>query len=221
MSLIEMLPCPQCHSRDNMAHYTDGFHCFGCGYRKSKRVLSQFNAVRDAKVCNGLSLTKELSRDALTWLTGYSLTPLEMAQFRMSYDNGTNYLVLLHTPDYWCARNFGKGVKYMSSGTKPMVKYGNNPDMLVFCEDVISAIKLARYVTAIPMLGASVLPAWWELVRGYKRIAIYGDRDMATRNIIASRRATELTGSKVECIITERDPKDYSNKDLEKVLIIN
>jgi len=221
MALIRHLPCPRCNSRDNMAEYDNGFYCFGCGYKEPKRNLSRFNALNDAKVCNGITLTKQLSRDALKWLLGYELTDNEMDNFNMCYDNGKNHLILYHSDDYWLARNFGSGVKYLSSGNKPMIVYGDNQRTVVFCEDVISAIKIGRQFTAIPMLGASIPAKWLDNVKNYDNIIIWGDRDMAKRNIIAARKATETLGKQVKVIITEKDPKDYNNNNIYNYIINN
>jgi hypothetical protein len=112
------------------------------------------------------------------------------------------------------ARNFGDGVKYLSKGTKPYLEYGFNKDKLVFVEDIISAVKVARVATAVPMLGAKVMPAWWEQASKYDKVAIWNDRDKATDSIVQARRASEVIGKKVEIIITEKDPKHYSEDEM-------
>jgi hypothetical protein len=109
------------------------------------------------------------------------------------------------------ARNFGEGVKYLSRGVKPYLEYGNNKEKLVFVEDIISAVKVARVATAVPMLGAKVMPAWWENAKRFDKIYLHGDRDKATDNIVQARRASEVIGKKVEIIITEKDPKEYND----------
>jgi hypothetical protein len=126
-------------------------------------------------------------------------------------------LLVFHCSDnYWVARNFGEGVKYLSRGVKPYLEYspssqerqdGNNKEKLVFVEDIISAVKVARVATAVPMLGAKVMPAWWENAKRFDKIYLHGDRDKATENIVQARRASEVIGKKVEIIITEKDPK--------------
>jgi hypothetical protein len=109
-------------------------------------------------------------------------------------------------------------VKYLSKGTKPYLEYGNNKEKLVFVEDIISAVKVARVATAVPMLGAKVMPAWWENAKKYDRVFLFGDRDKATDNIVQARRASEVIGKKVEIIITEKDPKFYDTFELSRYL---
>ena len=36
MAFIQHTNCPKCGSKDNLAEYSDGFYCFGCGYKKQK-----------------------------------------------------------------------------------------------------------------------------------------------------------------------------------------
>jgi hypothetical protein len=137
-------------------------------------------------------------------------------------------LLVFHCSDsYWVARNFGEGVKdktslpkYLSRGVKPYLEFGSNKEKLVFVEDIISAVKVARVATAVPMLGAKVMPAWWEQASKYDKVAIWNDRDKATDSIVQARRASEVIGKKVEIIITEKDPKFYDTDKIKKLLAI-
>ena len=237
MSFISSSQCPRCaqrgddKSKNNLAEYSENFYCWKCGYTQQKKsienYLKRFNGFSEVKVCNGITLSKRLPTEAKKWLLGYQLTEEEMAQFSYSVEReikGQVYpcelLVLLSTESYWVGRNFGEGVKYLSSGTKPFVKYGSNPDVLVFVEDVISAVKVARVATAVPMLGATVLRDWWQQVKPYKRVIIWGDLDKAIDNVVQARKATELLGKQVEYVITPKDPKEFSTKEIKDILLI-
>ena len=124
-------------------------------------------------------------------------------------------MVFVHTDNYWLGRNFDNaGVRYLSSGEKPCLKYGTNPDVIVFVEDVISAIKVGRVASAIPMLGARIPVEWLAKCKGFNRVIIWGDRDKAVENVRQSRRCSELLGVQVESVITDLDPKDYNTKDI-------
>jgi hypothetical protein len=213
---------------NNLFEYPDGFYCFACNYYKpnkslenARRNLSPFNERTDTNLCNDLILNNSLEIDHLKWLLGYNLTQEEMLQFKSCTKRRVNdefrecSLLVFHCSDsYWVARNFGEGVKYLSRGVKPYLEYGNNKEKLVFVEDIISAVKVARVATAVPMLGAKVMPAWWEQASKYNSVALWGDRDKATDNIVQARRASEVIGKKVEIIITEKDPKHYSEDEM-------
>jgi Zn ribbon nucleic-acid-binding protein len=233
--MIKTSQCPQCEkrgkdkSRDNLVEYPDGFHCFSCGYHKHKHRLTRSNEFSEPKVCNGITLHKKLPTSALKWLLQYELTLDEMEGFRYAdkmvkkgQEVDCNLLVLTNSNDYWLARNLDNdGVRYLSSGNKPFLKYGNNNDVVIFVEDIISAVKLGRVVTAVPMLGARVLREWWKNVTPYDRVIIWGDKDKAIDNVKLARRASEILGRKVEYIITDKDPKCYSTQDIYKYLQFN
>ena len=234
MSFIGFHPCPKCNSRDNLAEYSENFYCFGCGYNKpkrnlenAKRILSGLNASKDVRIAKGITLDKKLATEHLKWLLGYNLTLEECKQFYSAHERiinnenlPCNLLVLFANSNYWLGRNFDDSIsgRYLSSGTKPFIKYGNNPDILVFVEDIVSAVKVGRVATAVPMLGAKVLTHWWDETKPYKRVILWGDRDKAKDNVIASRKASEVLGKKVEYIITEQDPKELTTESIIKHL---
>lgn len=238
MTFIANSQCPKCaergddRSKNNLAEYSDNFYCWKCGYTKQKRTIESYlkrlEPSKPRSLWNGITKLRTLPTDAKKWLLGYQLTDEEMKQFIYATEReykGQNIpcelLLLLITDSYWLGRNFGDGVKYLSSGVKPCKKYGTNPDILVFVEDVISAVKVGRVATAIPMLGSSVLPSWWDEAIGYKRVIIWGDRDKAVDNTKQARRASEILGKTVENIITSKDPKEYNNNDIINYLNIN
>ena len=227
MAFLGHHPCPRCNSRDNLGEFDNGWFCFGCGYRKPKRDLSRFKTFSYDKVMDGIQLSKNLPKNALKWLLGYNLTQNEMAQFHFAEKRtikneikDCNLLVLYHDNNYWVARNLdnGSASKYLSSGNKPFITYGQG-NTIVFVEDIISAIKVGRQFTAVPMLGATIPADWWTKAKNYDKIVIWGDRDKARNNVIASRKAREIVGKQVDCIITDKDPKDYSDNDIYNYII--
>jgi len=226
--LLSTSQCPECEKRgrdtkrNNLAEYSDGWHCFGCGYRKPKRSiehhLKRFNEFSVDRVANGITCENKLLPDHLKWLLGYNLTLDEIGKFKYAYKrvvNGTetdcNLLVFIDTGNYWLGRNFNNdGVRYLSSGEKSCLTYGNNQDVIVFVEDVISAIKVGRVASAIPMLGAKIPTEWLAKCKGYDRVIIWGDRDKAVENVRQSRKCSEILGVQVENVITDLDPKEYN-----------
>ena len=145
MSFIGFHSCDKCGSSDANAEYENSFWCFSCATLTPKSNLSRFKPQNNVKVCNGISLEKELPTEAKKWLLGYGITAAEMENFTYAKKRQGKYglmdcdlLVLYHSDTYWCARNFGRGVKYLSSGEKPFVTYGSNSDTIVLVEDIIS-----------------------------------------------------------------------------------
>ena len=230
--VLSVSRCPKCAERgrdkkaNNLAEYENGYHCFSCGYNKPKCSLKRLETFPVPKVYNGIVCEKKLLPAHLKWLLGYGLTEKEMENFRYAtkrivkgYEIPCNLLVFINTGDYWLGRNFADvGVRYLSSGEKPLLKYGTNPDVVVFVEDVISAIKVGRVATAIPMLGAKIPADWLNMVKGFERVVIWGDYDKKIDNIYAARKASEVLGKPVQSVITEKDPKFYSTEEVYNYL---
>ena len=217
MAFLRMHPCPKCNSRDNVAEYSDGFYCFGCGWKKSK--IKRLDEPKKVKMANSLTLDKNLPKNALKWLLSYNLTQDELQQFYFTEKYGYKMLVLYVNENYWVARNLDEGQKYFSSGEKPYIEYGNKTqksDILVFVEDIISAIKVGRQYVAVPMLGSKPKNDWLTHLKKYETIIIWGDRDKATDNIKLCRRLRETLGKNIEVIITDLDPKEYSDKEIKE-----
>lgn len=233
--VLSVSRCPQCAERgkdrkgNNLAEYADGWHCFSCGYRKPKRVLKRLEALSVPRVYDGIVCDNKLLPEHLKWLLAYDLTEKEMENFSYAYKRVVkgyeipcNLLVFINTESYWLGRNFGDiGVRYLSSGEKPLIKYGSNPDVVVFVEDVISAIKVGRVATAIPMLGAKIPVQWLDQVKGYERVVIWGDYDKKIDNLFAARKASEVLGKQVQSVITEKDPKFHSTEEIYNYLQIS
>lgn len=230
--VISVSRCPKCAERgkdrkgNNLAEYENGYHCFSCGYNKPKRTITRYNTLKTPKVYDGIVCDKKLLPEHLKWLLGYGLTEKEIGNFSYAYKRVVkgyeipcNLLVFINTGDYWLGRNFADvGVRYLSSGEKPLIKYGNNPKIAVFVEDVISAIKVGRVATAIPMLGAKIHADWINRVKGYERVVIWGDYDKKIDNLYAARKASEVLGKPVHSVITEKDPKFYSTDEVYNYL---
>ncbi|CAB4240965.1 Archaeal primase DnaG/twinkle, TOPRIM domain [uncultured Caudovirales phage] len=225
---IQFTPCSKCGSSDANAEYQDSFYCYSCGKFTSKGFsLSRFKTLNEVKVCNGITLQKEVPPAALKWLLGYGLTMEEIAQFSYSTERVGKYgkmvcniLILYSDINYWCGRNFGKGTKYITSGVKPVIKYGTNPDTIVLVEDIISAIKVGRQFSAIPMLGSMPPGAVLSYLKGYKNVFVWNDLDKAKESLKTARNLSERLGTRVKVIIKPLDPKEYSDLDIYNIINI-
>jgi hypothetical protein len=173
-------------------------------------------------------LDTKLDGGALKWLLGYGLTSDEIAQFTYARERIGKYglmpcdlLVLYSDNNYWCARNFGNGAKYLTSGTKPFLKYGNNKDILVFVEDIVSAVKVGRQFTAVPMLGSMPSQDAASHLGDYKNVFIWNDMDKAKDAIKTARNLSERLNKRVRVVISPKDPKEYSNNEVKDYIYNN
>ena len=219
-------PCSNCGSSDANAEYANSFYCYSCGKYSSKGFsLSRFKPLKEVKLCNNITLQKELPGDTLKWLLGYGLTLEELSQFSYSKERmgkygkmDCNLLMLYVSPNYWCARNFNKGIKYITSGVKPIITYGNNPDTVVLVEDIISAIKVGRQFTAIPMMGSMPPKDTERHLKGFKNVYVWNDLDKAKESLKTARNLSERLGTRVKVIIKPLDPKEYSDLEISNIL---
>jgi len=223
---IRHLPCPKCRSKDNLGEYDDHFYCFGCQYYKTKQDLeslrSRLKEKRPSNVVTTsvLHTTEELPQVAMKWLLFYGITLNEIVKYNFQWctDNGT--LILLNTGSYWQGRSFKSyGPKYLSHGPKPLTVYGKSAT-IILTEDILSAIKVSRnqLVCSAPLLGSSLASNFEEeLVNNYQTVYVWLDRDKA-KNAIKIKNRLKSLGLESKAIITNLDPKEYNNKEIEQWL---
>ena len=223
---LRHLPCPKCRSKDNLGEYDDHFYCFGCQYYKTKQDLESLrNRLKEKRPSNVvttsvLHTTEELPQVAMKWLLFYGITLNEIVKYNFQWctDNGT--LILLNTGSYWQGRSFKSyGPKYLSHGPKPLTVYGKSAT-IILTEDILSAIKVSRnqLVCSAPLLGSSLASNFEEeLVNNYQTVYVWLDRDKA-KNAIKIKNRLKSLGLESKAIITNLDPKEYNNKEIEQWL---
>lgn len=222
MSFIQHTNCPSCGSRDNLAEYSDGFYCFGCGYTKNKNDLESIRKRLNPLVDKGsddleLFTVKDIPTKPLQWLLQYGITSTDAEEFHITWAPNMDILVLVNTPSYYQGRNFSNmGAKYKSKGEKPLIFYGNS-DTLVVVEDVISAIKVFksdRSVTTVPLLGSTMpLKLTETILERFNKVFLWLDRDKAVEAVKISRNLKQK-GINSDVIITPKDPKEYNTGEI-------
>lgn len=230
-------PCPKCGSRDNLAEYSDGHaFCFGC--RKyvpapdsvenlKKKMEHQYNNNNDSSDFDTSDFSYVVPAEALTWLKKYGISEGEQKHYGLCWNPKTSSLVFPIFNDkkliYYQERYFGPNKdkpKYVTHGSKTQkLGYINNknfPDAIVLVEDFISAIKVGRYCTCAPLLGATIdgKAVKW-LSDNFKRVRVWLDMDKATESL---RQASRVPCKDVRVILTQFDPKDYTTQEIIKLL---
>lgn len=223
---IRHINCPRCGSKDNLAEYDDHFWCFGCKYHKLKNDIGSIRArlsqsTEIFKPPIDIETTTDIPKEPMQWLLSYGITPNEINDFGIGWNDDAQLLVLVKTPDYWQARTFGKHkVKYMSNGIKPLTFYGY-ADKIVCVEDILSAIKISRLSPdwcALPLLGSSMSEEVIQRLSGqFKSVVIWLDRDKANEAIKIARNLKQR-GFNSSVVISPLDPKEYSKGELSEWL---
>lgn len=223
---LRHINCPRCGSKDNLAEYDDHFWCFGCKYHKLKNDIGSIRQ-RLAQTSHAvkppidIEVNQDIPKPAMQWLLSYGITPNEINDFGIGWNDDAQLLVLVKTPDYWQARTFGNHkVKYMSNGIKPLTFYGY-ADKIVCVEDILSAIKISRLspeFCALPLLGSSMSEEVIQRLSGrFKSVVIWLDRDKANEAIKIARNLKQR-GFNSSVVISPLDPKEYSKGELSEWL---
>lgn len=89
---------------------------------------------------------------------------------------------------------------------------------VVFCEDIVSAIKIAL-ATEYATVALLTTHIDYEVVKDYKdqELFLWLDGDMKAKSIKKFKRLSNL-GFKIKSIRTDKDPKEYSYADIRKEL---
>lgn len=156
------------------------------------------------------------------WLDQYELTANEQTLFSWSkHQNRMIFLVKIRDRIvFWEGRSLTEQPKSLSFGKKPYVLFyqGMMLDHLtghsvVIVEDIVSAIKVGRYVPALPLFGSNLQKDHaLKLAQSFKNIYIWLDDDKFGKSVETTREL-RLLGVNATSILTKEDPKCYSKPD--------
>lgn len=237
--------CPRCGSTDANAIYAGGSSfCFSC--RSSRRgTRSPYSVVIpdvDEQITLPHGCNFSYSKECLDWVFKYGITIEELIKNRVYWCEEKQQLIFTFYDEdgellLWQARNFGSAsgkhgngprTKYFTKG-KPEQLLPIYPGLrvlaswghpLVIVEDCISAIKIARYASSMPVLGSSMSAA--KLTRlshlpGLHRALVWLDGNMYDKaQAIAGK--LQMLGIGARAVYTELDPKCLSDTEIEEVI---
>lgn len=238
--------CPRCHALgkdtrgNNLAVYDDGHsYCYSCRYYipspttvtslKSKLSAKQFQPNADTSI-DFLSeqYTHKLPDPALNWLRKYGITDDEIHRYNLCYDLEKDRLIFpvldgIKTVGY-SSRYFGSDSthpRYITRiyrvGFYPLIRTRENQTW-VLVEDYVSAIKVGRHYNCIPLLGSSIpISLILKLIHLAPILRIWLDRDKAIDAIKYAMRTRQFIPD-CATIITEKDPKEYTDKEITEIV---
>ena len=232
---IEHTQCPECvklgkdRSGDNLAIYDDGSqYCFCCGFSRQANGMQKLRKATpraNREIQLPFDSTNELPLCALEWLKKYSLTDLEIQIHNILWSDHWKRLIFPYIIDgnliAWQGRSFDtqSKAKWFSQGNIHEFLHivGNTKaDRIVLTEDVISAIRVARQgnLCAMPIFGSHVsTKTILRLKRYYDTMDVWLDYDKAKESMKFSNTIRQLN-CKSSCIITPKDPKEYSDEEI-------
>ena len=235
-------PCQNCGSRDNVSVWSDGHkYCHGCGWGmpgyKSMSVedlkkQTKKNNNNKEKTYGAINLpydcTSSLPEEPARWLEKYGVTEREILVNHIQW-SALNERLLFPIFDLYGnlviyqGRFFGTNPDAPRYSTRGKVDnclhyVGVPSDGVILVEDMVSAIKVGRQACAMPLFGSMIsIERLIALSSRFKRLVVWLDRDKAKYALKARLRASSYF-DEVSTIITDKDPKDYSDAQIRGFL---
>lgn len=247
---IKHTSCDKCGSSDAKALYKGGSSfCFSCrrpgGGDISPYVFNNLHGeALDEQIVLPVDAGFNYSSNCLDWVFNYGVTVDELIKHKVYWSTSREQLLFTFYDEegtllLWQARNFGppkegrKPLKYFTKGKPDSIlpiyrRMGNvlgrdessSMPSLVIVEDCISAIKISRYASAMPVLGSSMSSA--KLTRlshlpGLHRALVWLDGNMfhKAQAIVGK---LQMLGIEAKAIYTELDPKEYDDNFIRQTI---
>lgn len=195
--------------------------------KELQRVMSKKDPTTffEKKIRLPYDFTLELPLKASLWLQKYSITLDEIKQFRFGWSPKKRRLILPVFQDnqliYYQGRTFEKitkdNPKYLNirqSGAKNVYFRRNYSDSntIVVVEDILSAIKVGRYVNSLALLGSYLPPSIIPILREHNVVFWLDDDKYESAFKFMTKVATR--GIKSTIIRTKLDPKEVSDGEM-------
>lgn len=229
--------CPQCAKLgkdkhgDNLAIYDDNSdYCFSCGYSthaNSTKVPQERGSKQPIYL--PLDVDNFIPQFCCEWLQKYQLDELDYIQNKLFWSESLQRLIfpIFNTEGLlaWQGRYFGtnpKEAKWYSIGNMKIVYHilgQKQRDSLVLVEDIVSAIKIAKYGhQSMPLFGSHIgMERLLFLRKLIDKIIIWLDPDKNKEALSTARLCDSLSISS-RVILSDRDPKDHSFEAIQKLL---
>jgi hypothetical protein len=223
---------------------SDGWyvHCFRCGKSdfKSTDNLSPDQVLRwkrepeveneqTAQVKLPYDYSSKVSRIGLAWLFACGVTQPEIDQYKIGYSVSKDRVILPVYENgelvYWQGRYLGddpKRPKYINqakAGRRDIYfkVVHDRFDKVVIVEDILSSINVGRVRDCYALLSAHVPDRLvFDLAERYKRILLWLDYDKGEKMGQWCLRYRSF-GLSVSFLHTDKDPKYYSEKEIEEL----
>lgn len=241
-SFLRHQACPRCreNGRDregnNLGVYDDGHeHCFSCGFyvpsdtirRLEKLVETEANTkVSREEPHKGIYLPKDaggtIDSKALEWLHKYDIRWDEMRAADVRWAAMREWLIFPYKGSdneilAFQARCFSPNEpKWKTMGNVEDLTHllGDQGDGIIVVEDIVSAIKVSRHATVMPLFGSHLgMKRLARLRHLTKDITIWLDPDKYKNSMEFSRKA-QVLGLKARAVYTEKDPKECTDEEI-------
>lgn len=225
-------PCPNCGSRNNLGEYTDGSWCFGCGYKipgyksmsvEDVRKQIEYDEKKEKKqraVYLPADWTLDLPQLPLDWLRKYGITDEERLAYKIGWSDEESALVFSAYDLYGNLllvqlRRFPQKDFYTRGFPESVVWTAGHSGLSVcVVEDFVSAVRVGRNMESTPLWGSNLsLSQIRRLSDRYEHLYLWLDMDKAGHAAKLRIKALPYFKS-VHVVVTELDPKDYSDEQI-------
>ena len=228
-------PCPKCRkdgndrTGNNLARYADGgAYCFSCGYTilpNGLGTLGKETQEDNHAISLPGGITQVLPERALAWLYKYSLTDHDIKLNNILWSEYHQRIIfpiiISGTLMGWIGRSVDPDVvpKVYTRGKLHEIIYilGNTKaSRIVVVEDIVSAIRVSTTegCAVSPLFGSHLSKRNMLLLdKFYDQLVIWLDKDKEKESVKFAKIARDF-GIKARSVITDKDPKEYSNSEI-------
>jgi hypothetical protein len=236
MSFLKHKECKDCGSSDARGVYKDGSeHCFSCGkhqFPENKSLESlekQGNSKsQDVYFSKNVELpidfSENIPKEPLMWLEKYGITKQDIFINSIGWSESLGMLIFPYFDDednvfFWQGRYFpAKKPKVFTCGlTSDIVftNYDSNERAVVIVEDPVSAIKVGKQISCLPLFGSHLsLNKARQLAKNFEYLIMWLDSDKLKTSQLTVDQFSSLFKS-VTLIYTEKDPKECTHKEID------
>lgn len=237
--MVYRITCPNCKSMgkdrhgDNLAVYADGHKwCYSCSYYEPSSARDRITKQKLPEHPGTITLPEDASSEidflGMQWLAKYEITRDEIRSFRIKWSPSRKWLIFpVYSGDdtllMFQAKIFGEGnTKYLTFGMPERVlnvlhqkKGVDDKGSVVLVEDVVSAIKVSRNFSALPLYGSFLSSSKLGRMQfsRMENLIFWLDYDKRKESLAIAQSA-KVFGFKTSIIITGKDPKEYSDQEI-------
>lgn len=216
--------------------YSDGGkHCFSCGYHVASDAISQYCLRRSTETrpqssnMHYVSLPEDAEPSypdfAARWCEQYEISRNQLLRHKVLWSDSRALLIFPYYSNgglyAWQGRYFGKEKrpKWISYGKIHETLYvlGEQSRTLVCVEDILSAIKVSRYVPCLPLFGSYInTKQLLAILQKYDTIYFWLDPDKQKESLGFTKKASVFMNAGT--ILSNKDPKEHTYVEIGEIL---
>lgn len=233
---VEMEECPRCHvpgKRKCFALYADGHgYCYYCNYFQPRDRVVLENSHDPPPLALPRDCTHNIGNIGLTWLSRYGINRKELVANDIQW---SPFKQMVCFPYYEVDKHLAawQGRDLLGVTKNKWFSQGNLKDHLhllgtdfmkcdgtdtcVIVEDVVSAIKVARYACVVPIFGSYISSQMFTYLDhcGFDRLIIWFDPD-ARLKAIKMAMSAQAFQFRTKIVVSEYDPKEEPDDKIKE-----